>query len=227
MKKGMKIFIKIMLFYIVWATVISVIPDIKTDNPALLRFWYELTPLLAVILLSIIAIIFIEKREVNIPLLKTPIRNTAIGVVTSILWLGFPVVIMLNSGLMKIESQNPITSLWLWILAVFLNVIMQEYLVRGLVYQLIKRRYNIFVATLITSVIFTGLHGGVFEAGIISILNIVSMSLFVTALLEYTETILAPIIVHSIWNIIGGILLNGVSLAGTTQTYLIRINYLK
>lgn len=57
------------------------------------------------------------------------------------------------------------------------------------------------------------MHGGAFEAGIIPVLNIITMSIFVILLLEYTGTLLAPIIVHFVWNTIGCIILGGVSLA--------------
>ncbi|WP_380428962.1 hypothetical protein [Streptococcus dentapri] len=39
------------------------------------------------------------------------------------------------------------------------------------------------------------------------------MYLFTTVLYESGKTILAPIMAHSIWNIIGGLILGGVSLA--------------
>ncbi len=39
------------------------------------------------------------------------------------------------------------------------------------------------------------------------------MSIVVTLLLEFTGTIVAPIIAHFIWNTIGAIILGGVSLA--------------
>ncbi|WP_286164844.1 MULTISPECIES: CPBP family intramembrane glutamic endopeptidase [Clostridia] len=93
---------------------------------------------------------------------------------------------------MNIQGQNSIDYLWIWIAAAFLNAGMQELLVRGYLYQLWKGKYNIIVATAATTILFTAMHGGAFEAGIIPVLNVVSMSIFVTLLLEYTGTIVAP-----------------------------------
>ena len=62
---------------------------------------------------------------------------------------------------------------------------MQEVLVRGYLYQMIKNNYNIVVAVLISTGLFTFAHGGAFEAGILPVLNVITMSLFVTAVLEY------------------------------------------
>ena len=57
------------------------------------------------------------------------------------------------------------------------------------------------------------MHGGAFEAGVIPVINVVTMCLFTMALYESEKTILAPIMAHSIWNIVGALILGGVSLA--------------
>lgn len=114
---------------------------------------------------------------------------------------------------MNITGFNNIEYVWIWILASLMNVTMQELLVRGYLYQLWKNRVNAIAATILTTMLFTVMHGGAFEAGIIPVLNVISMSIFVTLLLEYTGTIIAPIMAHFIWNTIGAIILDGVSLA--------------
>ena len=86
--------------------------------------------------------------------------------------------------------------LWLWLFSAFINSVMQEVLVRGYLYQMIKNNYNIVVAVLISTGLFTFAHGGAFEAGILPVLNVITMSLFVTAVLEYTESLVAPIVIH-------------------------------
>ena len=90
---------------------------------------------------------------------------------------------------------------------------MQELLVRGYLYQMLKTNYNVFVATIITTALFTFMHGGAFEAGIIPVMNVLTMSLLMTIVLEYTQSLIAPIMMHFIWNCVGAIILGGVSLA--------------
>ncbi|MDU7884691.1 MAG: CPBP family glutamic-type intramembrane protease, partial [Klebsiella michiganensis] len=79
--------------------------------------------------------------------------------------------------------------------------------------------------TIITTTLFTLMHGGVLTYGIIPILNIITMSLFMTAILEYTNSLVTPIIIHSIWNIVGSIILGGVSLASDYPN-LLEVNFL-
>jgi membrane protease YdiL (CAAX protease family) len=61
--------------------------------------------------------------------------------------------------------------------------------------------------------LFAVAHGGAFEAGILPVLNVITMSLFMTAVLEYTGSLIAPIVIHFLWNGVGAIILGGVSLA--------------
>lgn len=94
-----------------------------------------------------------------------------------------------------------------------INTIMQELLVRGYIYQLLKKEYSIMIATIVSTLLFTFMHGGAFEAGPIAVINVLTMSLLMTIILEYTNSLLIPIIMHFIWNVMGGIIFGTVSLA--------------
>ncbi|MFT9816345.1 CPBP family intramembrane glutamic endopeptidase [Lysinibacillus sp. NPDC056185] len=213
MKKLISTILKTVIFFIGWAILISFTPDIQTNNQAVLRLWWEFVPLALVVLLSIIFVSVIEKGKIKIPIASRFFKNSLIGVVMGILWLGSVVAVLLLTKTLNIHGQNNIDYIWIWILASLLNVVMQELLMRGYLYQLWKHKYNVIVATFLTTLLFSAMHGGAFEAGIIPVLNVISMSILVTLLLEYTGTIVAPIIVHFTWNTIGAIIFGGVSLA--------------
>lgn len=66
---------------------------------------------------------------------------------------------------------------------------------------------------IITTILFTVMHGGAIEAGILPVVNVVTKCLFTTALYEAEGTLLAPIMAHAVWNIVGSLYLGGVSLA--------------
>lgn len=221
MKKLISTTLKTVIFFIGWAILISFTPDIQTSNQAYLRLWWEFTPLVGVILFSIIFVHVVEKGKIKIPVVSRFYKNSLIGIVLGSLWLGSVVVVFLLTRTMSIQGQNSIDFIWIWILASLLNVTMQELLVRGYLYQLWKHKYNVMVATILTTILFTAMHGGAFEAGIIPVINVVSMSIFVTILLEYTGTIVAPIIIHFIWNTVGAIILGGVFLASDYPNLLV------
>lgn len=213
MKKLITTILKTVIFFVGWAILISFAPDIQTNNNALLRLWWEFVPLSLVVLFSFIFVLVIEKDKIKIPLASRFFKNSLIGVVIGFLWLGSVVAVLLLTKTMNIHDQNNIDYIWIWILASLLNSVMQELLMRGYLYQLWKQKYNVIVATVLTTILFSAMHGGAFEAGIIPVFNVVTMSILVTLLLEYTGTIIAPIIAHFIWNTIGAIIFGGVSLA--------------
>lgn len=211
MKKLLITILKIAVFFIGWA-VLSGIIDIPSDNPAIWRFFAELIPM-AVMILFTVVFWLIEKKTVNIPIKENIGKGALAGIAIGAIWIGVAASILIISKQLEITGKNEVSFLWLWILSAFLNVIMQELLVRGYIYQLLKERYNLPAAVIVTTAIFTFMHGGAFEAGVIPVINVITMCLFTTALYESEKTILAPIMAHAIWNIIGALILGGVSLA--------------
>ena len=212
MKKVMITILKFIIFFLGWAIVSAFLPLPNSDNQAIWRLWAEITPLLAIIIFSVVFWL-IEKKSVRLDFFRNPAKGLLIGSVAGILWLSMAVVVMLLMGAIHFESVNPVSNLMVWIIAAFLNVIMQELLIRGYLYQMLKQKHNVVSATIVTTGLFVALHGGAFEAGIVPVLNVLSMSLLMTIVLEYTGSLIAPIIMHSIWNIVGAIILAGVSLA--------------
>lgn len=211
MKKFWGVSLKVILFFLGWA-VCGAFGEIPSDDPAIWRFGAELFPLLWCVVFTILFWL-IDKRRTEIPLVKNIGKSILIGAGTGLLWIGICAGILLSVGAESITGKNQFEFLWLWIISAFLNTMMQELLVRGYIYQKIKKEYQVIPAAIVTTALFTLFHGGAFEAGIIPVLNVITMSLFVTALYEYSENLLAPIMAHALWNIIGGIILGGVSLA--------------
>lgn len=205
-------FIECICFFLGWAILSSVLPLSNSDNPALWRLWAEITPLLSIIAFTFIFWIA-EKKAIKLHLFNNPVKGVLIGIITGILWLGIPIVIMKLMKVIEFSGKNDIPLFFIWILAAFLNVIMQELLVRGWLYQVLKQKYNIAVSTIVTSALFTLLHGGAFEAGMVPVVNVLTMSLLMTVILEYSGSLIAPTIMHFMWNGIGALVLGGVSLA--------------
>ena len=211
MKKLMITTLKIVIFFIGWAVLSSII-DIPNDNPAIWRFFAELIPITVIVAFSVV-FLFFEKKKVKIPIINYIGKGTLTGTITGIIWIGAAAGSLLLLKQLSITEKNEIPMLWLWIISAFINVIMQELLVRGYIYQLLKVRYNLAAAVIVTTVLFTFMHGGAFEAGVIPVINVVTMCLFTTALYESEKTLLAPIMAHAVWNIVGALVLGGVNLA--------------
>lgn len=203
---------KTLIFFVGWALLVGFVPIPESSNGAIWRLWAELIPLIAMIGMTLLFWLF-EKRKVRLHIISAPLKNCAIGIVAGAIWIGAVTIILTLTGTMKILEQRTISMLWLWIFSVLINTIMQELLVRGYLYQMLKSNYNGIAATVITTALFTFMHGGAFEAGIIPVLNVLTMSLLMTIVLEYTQSLIAPIFMHFIWNSVGAVILGGVLLA--------------
>ena len=212
MKKIAITVIKFLGFFLGWAILTSILPVPPLEDPALWRLWAEIIPLLSIIAFTL-AFWFIEKKEVKLHLFDNPTKGVVLGAIAGIVWLAIPILVMYSAKIIHFNGNNSIKLFPIWLIAAFLNVIMQELLVRGYLYQMLKQTYNIAAATIVTTALFTALHGGAFEVGVIPVLNVLTMSLLMTIVLEYSGSIIAPTIMHFVWNGIGALVLGGVSLA--------------
>ena len=128
MKKLLITILKIVVFFIGWA-VLSGIIDIPSDNPAIWRFFAELIPLTVMILFTVVFWL-IDKKTVNIPIKENIGKGSLTGVVIGIIWIGVASSILIVTKQLEISGKNEVSLLWLWVISAFLNVIMQELLVR-------------------------------------------------------------------------------------------------
>lgn len=212
MRKVVGITIKSILFFMIWLIGASIIPIPDVENPATWRLFAEFIPLMA-ICIDTVLFWLLEKRQIHLCLTRHLLKGIITGSIVGIVWLLMPIILMYLLHIMHFGENNDVPLLGIWFLATFLNVVMQELLVRGYLYQMLKQKCNITIATVVTTAIFTLLHGGAFEAGIIPIYNVLTMSLLMTILLEYTKSFWTPVMAHFIWNAVGALILNGVALA--------------
>ena len=204
MKKIAFTIIKFIGFFLGWAILTSILPLSSSENPAIWRLWAEIMPLLAIIAFTLIFWL-IEKKNVRLYLFDNLVKGATLGIITGIVWLAVPVLVMYIAKIIHFNGVGSINLFPVWMLAAFLNVIMQELLDRGYLYQMIKQKHNIAAAAIVTTALFIVLHGGAFEAGVVPILNVFTMSLLMTVVLEYSGSIIAPTIMHFLWNGIGAL----------------------
>ena len=211
MKKIFKTIIKFITFFIIWAVLGGLIPIPEKLSPPMWRFLAELEPLILIILITYAYMKFIDKEKYDLKLKDTNFLNYLSAFIIGNIWIFGTIGIAFGIKVLKINNSNN-TFLLVWGISLFLNTIMQELLTRGYLYQMIKKNHNIIAAVITTTCLFTLMHGGAFEAGILAILNVVTMSLLMTMLIEYYNSLWVPIIVHFIWNFIGGLIFGVVSL---------------
>lgn len=208
LKKALVCFLKVIVFIILWIIFVSIIPIPELDNNILFMIFGEGIPFIITILLTLIFCYF--EKNINIKMFNISLKKLFISILIGVVWIISSVIIIYLLGCIKLIQINKINYLLIWGILLFINTIMQELLVRGYIYQILKKNYNIVISTSITTIIFTMMHGGIFQSGIIPLMNVLTMSLLMTVIMEYSKSLIAPIIIHFIWNFIGGIILSGV-----------------
>lgn len=211
MKKVTSTFLKISCFFVTWLILAGVL-DIPSSNPAVWRLGAEFIPLLVLVLMTILFSNF-EGGNVKKERDSRWLPATLIGTVVGTVWIGAAALTLLTTAQFSIVKNPAVPDFWIWFLAAFLNVVMQELLIRGYIYRLLKLRHGLTAALAITTLLFTLLHGGAFEAGLIAVINVITMCLFTHFMFEVEGSLLAPIMAHAVWNIIGGLFLGGIQLA--------------
>lgn len=211
MKKIIITILKSTSFFILWAILVG-LPIPTNVTPEIWRFLAELEPLILMILMTYFYMKFIDKKIYDLKLKDNNIRNYLIAIIIGMLWIFMTLGILFLLKVLNIESVNKV-NIMIWSISLLLNTAMQELLVRGYLYQMIKEKYNIIVALIVTTCLFTLMHGGAFEAGFIAVVNVITTNLFMVLLLEYYNSLYVPIIVHYIWNLVGGLIFGVVSLA--------------
>ncbi|MDR2656781.1 MAG: CPBP family intramembrane metalloprotease [Oscillospiraceae bacterium] len=208
------VLLKTVGFYAGWAIGIAATSSaFGITHPPTWRLLAEAGPLAAIVLVTYLFWQLIEKRRLDLPFSRNWPRDALIGTAVGAAWVGGVVALLAVFGWFTVAGRNAVSYAPVWLLALLLNTIMQEMLVRGYIFSLIEREYNPIAASVATSVLFTLFHAGAFEAGAVAVTNVFTMSLFMSALRIRFGGLLIPVLAHFIWNGAGGILMNGVQLA--------------
>ena len=108
MKKLIEVSLKSIIFFVGWAICASVIPIPEIDNAALWRFFAELIPFLAIVVMTVI-FGFVDRKKTKLHLAQRPVYNSLLGGVVGLSWLGISVGILLFAGSARIEDTNHIS----------------------------------------------------------------------------------------------------------------------
>ena len=126
---------------------------------------------------------------------------------------------LLASGLLamtntlKLTPNNTPSYLLVWLFALFCNAAMQELLVRGYIFSLIRHKFNVTAAIIVGTLLFVAMHGPNLGAYGLGMLNVITVSFIFGLLLVIFDGLLVPILVHFVWNLLLGVVLGSIVLA--------------
>jgi membrane protease YdiL (CAAX protease family) len=106
------------------------------------------------------------------------------------------------------------SSLLLMAVAMLLNSVTQEVLVRGYILQAIEAQLGVAVALVASSIVFAGLHAGaIVEGGLLPAVNLFAAGLLLGLAYTTTRNLWLPIALHFSWNFLQGPVL-GIAVSG-------------
>jgi membrane protease YdiL (CAAX protease family) len=209
----------VLSFFIGWSIIISIVfsiwenPSFIARNPALLRLYWEIIPLIAIVGVTAFFVTKVSKKQVQVILAKHAKRDVLSGLVFGTFWALLASGLLAMTNTLKLTPNNTPSYLLVWLFALFCNAAMQELLVRGYIFSLIRHKFNVTAAIIVSTVLFVAMHGPDLGAYGLGMLNVITASLVFGLLLLVFEGLLVPILVHFVWNILLGVLLGSIVLA--------------
>lgn len=198
---------KTLFFFDLAIVVTYYIPDIKTENPALLNFWREAVFLGIMLAFTLFFIKAVEHNQIKVFNFKNKLRHYSLGLITAIIPLVFTVLTLWLFKFLRLNGAEKIGGIAFWLFALLFEAAANELLLRGYLFRLYRNYYSLPVVTAVISLLFISLNIDVFSRGVIYAANMLLTNVILCLLAEYSYSLLAPITARFFYNMISGFLL--------------------
>ena len=211
-----KILWRVGLFFITWGLFLSLFfvpfgPKLmkwQQTSPIEAKLCIELASILTILLATWLMTKFVDHRPflsigLNIDNIYWDAFN---GFTIGIAWLGISIGILWSFG--WASPVEPIGFSWSIltgsIIAMLLNVITQELLLCGFIFQTIRSRSNVITAIIISALLFSGYHFGAFNGNWLPALNVFGAGVLFCVAYVITGKLWFPIAIHLTWDVLLG-----------------------
>lgn len=194
------------LFFFDLAIVIAYyIPNIKTENQALLDLWREGIFLAVMIIFTALFLKFAEHGTLKVFNTKNKLRHYSIGLLTAIIPLGITVAALWLLKMLTFSGTGEAEHIILRLLSLLFNIVATELLLRGYLFRLYRKYYSIPVTTAVITALFISLNLYMLSDGVIYTVNMLIMNITLCLVAEYTRSVLAPVTAHFIYNAVSSL----------------------
>jgi len=146
------------------------------------------------------------------------LRDLAIGLAVGTAWL----LVSVGSAWLAGWASSTIPSnfsgiVLVWAaISLFFNVLTQQMLLCGYIFQTIRSRTNFILTLLISAALFSTYHAGAFQGSWLPVLNVFAAGALFCLAYNLTGNLWLPIAVHFAWNLLLGPVL-GLTVSGSTH----------
>jgi hypothetical protein len=194
----------------------SKLKQLEQANPLAARLYLEFAAVITIVLAACLFTLFVDKRPFHSLGFDTThiVRDVVLGTAIGFLWLIASLAILWLGGWTSLQQSIVSPSLLaLAAVAVLINVITQEVLLRSYIFQTIQKHFGVIAAVVITSLLFAGFHAGAIKNSWLAAFNVFGAGVLFGIAYAVSGNLWLPIAIHFSWNFALGPLL-GLSVSG-------------
>ena len=185
----------------------SVIPAIKFKNDNILIFNTQLTFFLIVGVFTYFYLNFVEKKKLKLSEKKGKFKALFAGVFSGLLIPVIYAVTMKIYNFSKYEGINKTENIWYYLLALFLNALWIELLLRCYLFSLYKKYYGFILTTIFTTLLFISMNHEILKMNKIYLWVTLLFNVYMCFIREKFNSIIANIFANFSFSFAGIILL--------------------
>jgi hypothetical protein len=211
-----EIFWRILLFLIEWAILLSVffvplgskITHLQKAFPLGMQLYADFITAITILTATWAMTRFIDHRPLKTIGLSLShfFRDMLTGLAVGVAWLALSFAIAWIFG--WASPVTPVGFSWtvliLSSISMLFNVIAQEFLLCGFIFQTIRTKSNTIIAVVISAILFASYHAGAFKGDWPPILNVFGAGILFCFAYIITNNLWFPIFIHFTWDVLLG-----------------------
>ena len=198
------------LFFFDFALIaISLIPDIKTENTALLSLWREGVSLAVIVLFTLIFLKKVEKKKLPLKQKKGNFGHAFKGILIGAV---LPLTVLGIMWLLKsftFSGFNKVSDWWFILPAILCNAVAGELLIRGYLFSLYKKHYGFIFTAVTTTLLFLSMNLEILKADKIYAAVIILLNILLCFVLDYGGSPVTTVFARFIYSLLSGFIIGG------------------
>lgn len=144
---------------------------------------------------------YYEKRKVTELATNGLAKNLIIGILIGVVLQSLTILVIYATGSFNIVAVNPVSFIIIPLTVAFTAAILEEILIRGILFRVLEEKLGSYLALAISAIIFGALHLSNSGANLVSALCVsIEAGILLGAAFMYSRNLWFPIAIHFAWN---------------------------
>lgn len=144
---------------------------------------------------------YYEKRKVTELAANGLAKNLIIGILIGVVLQSLTILVIYATGSFNIVAVNPVSFIIIPLTVAFTAAILEEILIRGILFRVLEEKLGSYIALAISAIIFGALHLSNPGATLVSALCVsIEAGILLGAAFIYSRNLWFPIAIHFAWN---------------------------